>query len=405
MRHAATLLLLLAAPIHAQERADRFLEAERMGFEAFEKKDFDAARAAFERQIAIFGDNPRPYYNIACAHALQGNAARAATWLELSIQRGWRNTKHLDADPDFDAIRKSPAFRRARALLDDLPAIEPQEIDPFSTQPANSMRRLMAEAIITQAALDLDERLWEPEQIQARLYGHYDRIMARLARYLLENGDARDAHEAARERVRIASLYRLGNEESRPVAALIRRTAGEFVSGWPTSPHLHTVQLWRSYVEPDAVAVPALRKLYADAGDGEVAIRALAELCRRDDPEHLKEFERRFRTHPLGRELYETRLGTVRLRVHGLPDLSGIAFDPPLPAPREGRLVIAILRAGDRIPARWKRETVAVAMFGGKAPRGVHVARDPAALARAVHAQNTPSFYIFDEAKLVDSQG
>ncbi|MHC4955860.1 MAG: tetratricopeptide repeat protein, partial [Planctomycetota bacterium] len=90
-------LLVLASSAAAQKAqiqatlGEQFLAQERAAFTLYEKKAWPDAVAAFEKQIALYADNPRPYYNIACVYALQGHADRAAVWLKLSIDHGWRN--------------------------------------------------------------------------------------------------------------------------------------------------------------------------------------------------------------------------------------------------------------------------------------------------------------------------
>ncbi len=50
-------------------------------------------------------------YNLACCYARIGNAANAAKYLLLSVQAGFNDVGHLQADPDFDAVREAPCFR------------------------------------------------------------------------------------------------------------------------------------------------------------------------------------------------------------------------------------------------------------------------------------------------------
>jgi hypothetical protein len=52
-------------------------------------------------------------YNLACCYARIGNAVNAAKYLLLSVQAGFNDIGHLQADPDFDAVRESPCFRSA----------------------------------------------------------------------------------------------------------------------------------------------------------------------------------------------------------------------------------------------------------------------------------------------------
>lgn len=50
------------------------------------------------------------YYNIACLFALQKDATQSCTWLQLAIERGFNDWKHIREDKDFDNIRKTECF-------------------------------------------------------------------------------------------------------------------------------------------------------------------------------------------------------------------------------------------------------------------------------------------------------
>ncbi|MHC4937688.1 MAG: TPR end-of-group domain-containing protein [Planctomycetota bacterium] len=397
------MVLLLAAASHAQDRGDRFTEQETRAFELYEKKNYNAAIAAFELQITIFPDSPRPYYNIACCYALQGDAARAATWLDLAVQHGWRNTRHLDADPDFAGVRETDAYKRVRKRLGELPPVLPRRVDPRTVAPASSVMQILAEGVVAQAQLDLDERLYEPSQVQTRLFSLYDHQMARLARYIDENGDARDAHVAGRERVRIASLYRVaadrGTKLDEVASTYVKLTAEEFVERWPTSPYLYEIRLWRASVDTDDVA---LQKLLVDAPRGPVAARAMAELMMRDEsmvPTLYARFQREYGQTDVGRELLAARLWKTRLQVEGVPE--GLEFDPPVDLGK-GRWVLCVVTAGDRIPAG---DRVALIVLGESpwtgrdAPR----AKRPLEAARALGVPTVPILLTFEDGKLVEA--
>jgi len=396
-------ILLLAAAARAEDLGDRFLAQERVAFSHLEKREWDAAIAAFEEQIAIFDANPRPYYNIACAYALQGKPERAVVWLELSVRHGWRNTAHMDEDSDLDAIRGTERYKRLRRRLDDLAPIGPRPIPPSSVPPADSVTRILADGILDQARLDLDERLWEEHQIRARLFGLYDRQMARLARYIEENGDARDAHEAGRERVRLASLYRLQGAESGD--DYVRVTAEEFLERWPTSPHLYAVLLWRASI---GTGTAELQRLLHDAPRGDVAARAMAEIMVRDPSTRMTLYPRflhLYRDTEVGEELLAGRLARVRLEQDGLPD--GLVFEPPVADLRTGRVVIAIVTARDEasLPAPSGDRLLLVRVGDGPWPETkAPVAKDPLAAARLLGAWDVPLILVFEDGKLVEAK-
>ena len=61
-------------------------------------------------------------YNIACAWACAGDAHEALSWLSRAVDRGWRDTATLDADPNFDLIRGTDGFQAVRAWIQSPPA-------------------------------------------------------------------------------------------------------------------------------------------------------------------------------------------------------------------------------------------------------------------------------------------
>jgi tetratricopeptide (TPR) repeat protein len=295
MRFRVLALLLLAGGAAAQDAtpAERFLRQERAAFAHFNKKEWPQAIAAFEQQLAIFHGNPRPYYNIACCYALQGDAERAATWLRLSITNGWRDAAHLGKDPDFDSVRGSEPFRECllqleRARRQD-PAALPRRIPPELVAGAASVHAILRDSLRAESQLQPQQDLLGEHQYRKQLFQIYDIRMARLTRYVAENGDAPDADEAAEVRVRTAMAYLVqatgGNEaddELREVAARhVLRGAEEFLRGYPSSPRLANVLYWRAHalarLQQPEPAERALRQLLADYGDA--SPQARVELC------------------------------------------------------------------------------------------------------------------------------
>jgi len=438
---------LLAATAFAQaddneSRGERFLQLEEIAFGHFGKQEWNQAIATFEQQIAVHADNPRPYYNIACAYALQGNAERAAIWLKLSIDHGWRNASHLDQDGDWALVRESDAYKRVRAALDEVvrrdPPPLPHSIDPATAPPAPSVVRILAGAFIDEQRLELDPLLMEESQIRRRLFHFYDETMARLARYILENGDAPDAALAGRERVRIASLYRVradekaaGDAKLREVAdRYIRISADEFVERWPGSPYLPDVLLWRAAAESPDGAIAAFEQIQRDFPGTEHAIRAAAEsLMRRagDDRDELRlaylSFDAAYGQTELGRQLLEGRLWRIRLQARGIRDLPVQLFKPELPAADRGYLLLVIAIAGEPgsaeviAGARQRSAALKGAPVGvivlpqqlsaaqrawvAKHAHGLHIASEPEPIARYLQVQEAPVLLEFRNGELV----
>jgi len=348
MRLPAALLLLgaLAAAQDSSALSEAFLAQEREAFAYFQRKAWPEAIAAFERQCAIFPENPRPYYNIACCYALQGDPARAATWLRLAIGHGWRDAEHLGKDSDLDSLRDTREYltciaQLARARIFD-PDPLPRALPPGAVPPsATALEALRAnagdEGDLQRLAVLLGEH-----QYRKRLFAIYDERMARLGRYLVENGDARDAAQAAYWRVATAVGYLAqATTESAAdrklkqfAAALVLRTAEDFVRHWPGDPRAVDVAYLRALAlrereEGAEEALAELRTLVADHPHHRLApmaqierCRLLAELDRRPElQEAFALLKERWGDDPVAAGRMRGRLMRARLLVEGVPNL------------------------------------------------------------------------------------
>jgi tetratricopeptide (TPR) repeat protein len=343
VRIPVALLLLagLAFAQDAEEMARRYLAQEQQAFVHYRTKDYDQAVAAFERQIATFSDNPRPYYNIACCYALEGNAERAGTWLAIAISRGWRDARHLAGDPDFDKVRQSPEYivclARLKRARDVDPDPLPVALPPGSVPPAPSVSFALQLSQREERDLRRMEPLLGEHDYRKRLFAILDRRMAVLARYIIENGDARDAGDAAAARVGGAALYLQEAEGSgepdpalrRAGAEYVLRTVEEFLRGYPGDPRLSGVLLARAAaleaLDRADEAIPLLRVVRAD--HPERALQADLELAALLPPgdelrqvyEGLKE-----RAEADLAPALRGRLMRARLLCEGMPDLADL---------------------------------------------------------------------------------
>ncbi len=346
-------LLALVAPALAQgveEVARRYHGQEEEAFAHYRAKDYAKAIAAFERQIAIFPENPRPYYNVACCYALEGDAARAGTWLTLSIDRGWRDAVHLGQDPDFDAVRQSPDYIACLAKLKRARDLDPDPMPKIVPAPAApSLRVAIAASQLEENLVREMSALYERHDLRKRLFAVYDRRMAVLSRYVAENGDALDAADAAAARVATAALY-LEEAEGRGepdralrevAAGYVLSTAEEFLRVCPGDPRLPGVLLAQAFalgtLGRDAEAIARLRTVRADHPGR--APNADAQLC-----ELL----------PAGEELNQARarLGErapmrARLLCDGVPFLLEDAGVGARASAHEGLLAYVFVVTGD----------------------------------------------------------
>lgn len=64
-----------------------------------------------------FGHTHHTHYNVACTHALLGDAETAMGWLEKSVDSGFACWPFIRTDPHLESLRDKPAFKR---LVGDL---------------------------------------------------------------------------------------------------------------------------------------------------------------------------------------------------------------------------------------------------------------------------------------------
>ncbi len=338
----------------------RFQELEREGFDHYRRKDWPKAIEAFEHQAAVFPQNPRPYYNIACCYGLQGNAERAASWFRLAVANGWRDLAYVKQDDDFELVRQSESFRDAlthlRVVLLRDPDPLPTRLDPRSAPSVSSVRLLLSVFVSQERNIMRQSRLIEESQLRRRLFPLFDRRLAALTRYIMENGDAPDAAMAGALRVETAGRYLDRAEDDvegdrallRSAAVLVRTTSEEFYRGWPGSPLLAAVRIrhaqatLRAEAERTEEATDILRKLVFDYARRPIAPQALMALCRHHarsgDIEELRRdytlLKRKWAGDPLVQSAFQTAAWSqARLMMEGLPplpatDTEGKVFNP-----------------------------------------------------------------------------
>ncbi|MEA2829145.1 MAG: hypothetical protein QOG43_3584 [Actinomycetota bacterium] len=83
----------------------------------------DHFREAARVGEVLFGRAPDGVvaYNLACSWACANDAQEALTWLHKAVDLGWRDTRVLDADPNFDLIRATDGYRAVRAWIETGP--------------------------------------------------------------------------------------------------------------------------------------------------------------------------------------------------------------------------------------------------------------------------------------------
>jgi hypothetical protein len=80
--------------------------------EAAIKRDDHAAAIGFYRSSLVISDrDPRALYNLACSYARTGRAEEALSALQRAVARGFRDARHMAADPDLATLRDRKQFK------------------------------------------------------------------------------------------------------------------------------------------------------------------------------------------------------------------------------------------------------------------------------------------------------
>ncbi len=78
---------------------------------ALQGAEYAKALKVGDKLYALDPESVNTLYNIACAHALLGHKKDAMTWLSRSVDAGYRDLKHLEADSDLDSLRDLAAYK------------------------------------------------------------------------------------------------------------------------------------------------------------------------------------------------------------------------------------------------------------------------------------------------------
>ncbi len=79
----------------------------------FEQKDYDNAEAYLEFGVALRPDHKAVWFDLARAHAFNGNRKRALESLEQAVVVGYSNTAQAESEPAFAKLRSDPRFQTA----------------------------------------------------------------------------------------------------------------------------------------------------------------------------------------------------------------------------------------------------------------------------------------------------
>ncbi|PRB02252.1 hypothetical protein CQ046_13510 [Chryseobacterium sp. MYb7] len=125
------LLLFLFTSVNAQEYSKLISEANKL----YETKDYKMSTDLYDKAFKIESKNPSHLYNGACASSLAGNTKKAFKWLNLSIENGWTNLKHLNSDTDLENLHSKKEWGKTIERLEKkIELIEANYDKPLQTE-------------------------------------------------------------------------------------------------------------------------------------------------------------------------------------------------------------------------------------------------------------------------------
>ncbi|MEN5307661.1 DUF6624 domain-containing protein [Chryseobacterium cucumeris] len=125
------LLLFLFSGVNAQEYSKLISEANQL----YESKDYKMSADLYNQAFKIESENPSHLYNGACSSSLAGNTKQAFKWLNLSIEKGWTNLKHLNSDTDLENLHSKKEWGKTIEKLEKkIAAIEANYDKPLQAE-------------------------------------------------------------------------------------------------------------------------------------------------------------------------------------------------------------------------------------------------------------------------------
>jgi tetratricopeptide (TPR) repeat protein len=79
-------------------------------------------------------EDPNVLFNYACSLALSGEMENACAELDRALDKGYRDFRWLQRDPDLVELRKHPAFKKIRAKIKTLKNGSTPEDDLFDSE-------------------------------------------------------------------------------------------------------------------------------------------------------------------------------------------------------------------------------------------------------------------------------
>ncbi|MGD9975265.1 MAG: tetratricopeptide repeat protein [Desulfatirhabdiaceae bacterium] len=82
-----------------------------LGIFWFHQGDMLRAQIHFTRAVSLNPDeNPSAYYNLACVYSRRDDPEKSSEWLKKAIEKGYRNWKAIEMDPDLENLRRDDRY-------------------------------------------------------------------------------------------------------------------------------------------------------------------------------------------------------------------------------------------------------------------------------------------------------
>lgn len=94
-----------------------FVQCYETGAGLMQAKNYAAAAANLQLAADVRPDGRGVFYNLACAYSRLRDKSKALAALKRAVENGYEDRQSLESDPDLDAIRSEPEFRR---IVEDL---------------------------------------------------------------------------------------------------------------------------------------------------------------------------------------------------------------------------------------------------------------------------------------------
>ncbi|HFA47631.1 MAG TPA: hypothetical protein ENJ95_01280 [Bacteroidetes bacterium] len=120
MRSILTLLICLTI---LTLQAQTFREFIQKGDELYREGKFPESAKEYDNAFKLEEGNASQYYNAACSWALSGDTIQAIKYLNLSVDKRWKNLKHIKRDKDLTSLHSinewTEILKKVQANLDE----------------------------------------------------------------------------------------------------------------------------------------------------------------------------------------------------------------------------------------------------------------------------------------------